>query len=141
MKLGRSVKFSLFFILTVALIPASFLHVSDDGVSEYGYPTVAFGALEVVGQVVHRGESFEDIYVGDGKIERTFGKTKFLLDSDGNYKAYLTSQNATHINLDSNVTPLSHNKSDGTRTIYEKGTLIKDGPDVFIAKEYWNLIE
>jgi hypothetical protein len=140
LKLGRSVKFSLFFILTVALIPASFLHVSDDGVSEYGYPTVAFGALEVVGQVVHRGESFEDIYVGDGKIERTFGKTKFLLDSDGNYKAYLTSQNATHINLDSNVTPLSHNKSDGTRTIYEKGTLIKDGPDVFIAKEYWNLI-
>ena len=69
-----------------------------------------------------------------------FGKTTYLVDSNGDYKPYLISTTPTQIHVDSYVTPLSFNKVDGTKTIYELGTRISQNPDEFIGKQYWSLV-
>jgi len=93
------------------------------GESEFGYPSV-YG-VEIVGQT-ERFESSEREYLGNGQYKHTFGKTKYLVDSNGDYKPYLISTTPTQIHVDSNVTPLSFNKVDGTKTIYELGTRISN---------------
>lgn len=136
--MNRSIFLPILFILTLSLVSPTITNPNSGiTISEYGYPTV--WGMEVTGQI-QRGDTWEREYLGDGKYKINFGQPEFLLDSDGNYKPYIISTNSTHINIDSLVTPLSFNKTDATKTIYEKGTLIKDNPSPFIGKQYWSMV-
>jgi len=84
-----------------------------------------------------RGDTWEKQYYQNGAnvlVYHTFGLPEFI-DTPQGYKAYSITNTPTHINVNSNITPLSFDKSDCTNEIYHK-----DGSGTFIQDEYWSVV-